>query len=107
MAQHVAYFVKCYNIPFELVDNTDQTGIHLMPTKGTKTWEEKGTKSVAVVGQENKRQVNVVVSSSSAGWYSSLPSDFTRTTKKSLLPMNEGRRLCENAVWDITNLNNH
>jgi hypothetical protein len=107
MAQRVAYLVKYYNIPFELVVNTDQTGIHLMPTGGTKTWEEKRAKSVAVVGQEDKRQVTVAVSSSSAGDILPFQVIFTRTTKKSLPPMNKGRRLCENAGWDITNLSNH
>jgi hypothetical protein len=41
MAQRVAYLVKCYNVPQELVVNTDQTGIHLMPT-GDKDMGRKG-----------------------------------------------------------------
>jgi hypothetical protein len=97
MAQHVAYLVKCYNIPFELVINTDQTGLHLMPKWGTKTWEEKGTKSVAIIGQGDKRQVTVAVSSSSAGDILPFQVIFTRTTRKSLPLMNKGRKLCENA----------
>jgi hypothetical protein len=63
----VAYLVKFYNIPFELVVNTDKTKIRLMPMGGTNTWEEKGTKRVALVGQKDKRQVVVAVSSSLAG----------------------------------------
>jgi hypothetical protein len=67
MTQRIAYLVKCYNVPCELVVNTDQTGIHLVPTGGTKTWEEKGSKHVAVIGIEDKRQVTVAVSSSLSG----------------------------------------
>jgi hypothetical protein len=65
LAQRVAYLVKCYNMPLELVINTDQIGIHFMPTWGTKTEEEKGAKSVVVVGQEDKRRVAIAILSSS------------------------------------------
>ena len=65
MAQHVAYLVKCYKVPHALVVNTDQMGMHLMPTGGTRTWEEKETKSLLVVRVEDKRQVIVAASSSS------------------------------------------
>ena len=41
MAQRCAYLVKVHNIPKELVVNSDQTGIHLVPTGGSKTWETK------------------------------------------------------------------
>ena len=37
MAQRCAYLVKVHNIPKELVVNSDQTGIHLVPTGGSKT----------------------------------------------------------------------
>ena len=64
MAQRIAYLVKCYNVPCELVVNTDQTRIHLVPTSGTETWKKKGSKHVAVIEIEDKRQVTVTVSSS-------------------------------------------
>jgi hypothetical protein len=53
MAQRVAYLVKCYNIPRELVVNIDQTRIHLFPIR--KTWEERNSKNVAMIGQEKKK----------------------------------------------------
>jgi hypothetical protein len=56
MAQRCAYLVKMYNIPPELVVNTDQTGIHLVPTGGAKTWETKGSRHVLVHGVDDKRQ---------------------------------------------------
>jgi hypothetical protein len=41
MTQRIAYLVKCYNIPCELVVNINQTRVHLVPTGGTRTWEVK------------------------------------------------------------------
>jgi hypothetical protein len=107
MAQCVAYLVKCYNMPLELVVDTDQIGIHLMLARGTRTWEEKGSKSVIVVGQEDKRQVIEVVSSSSTWHILPFQVIFTRITKKCLPPMNTGQKLCKNVGWHITNSSNH
>jgi hypothetical protein len=55
MSQRVAYLVKAHSIPPELVVNTDQTGIHLVPTGGAHTWALKGSKHVLVHGIEDKR----------------------------------------------------
>jgi hypothetical protein len=41
MAERCAYLVKIHNIPEELVVNTDQTGVHLVPTGGARIWEKK------------------------------------------------------------------
>jgi hypothetical protein len=40
----------------------DQTGIHLIPTGGARTWAEKGSKHVLIHGQEDKRQITMYVS---------------------------------------------
>ena len=37
MVQRVAYLVKAHSLPPQLVINTDQTGIHLVPTGRTYT----------------------------------------------------------------------
>jgi hypothetical protein len=63
MAQQVAHLVTLYNIAPQLVINTVETGLHVVPSGGEKTWERKGSKHVKVLGQEDKRQVTVVVSS--------------------------------------------
>jgi hypothetical protein len=67
MAHMVAYLVKAYNIPTCLVINTDQTRIHLVPTRGDRMWETKGTKHIQVLGIEDKKQITTIVSSSTNG----------------------------------------
>ena len=67
MTQRFAYLVKVHNIPKELVVNTDQTCIYLVPTRGSRTWETKGAKHIKVHRIEDKRQVTVTVSSTANG----------------------------------------
>ena len=40
MLQRVAYLSKLHDIPPSLVVNSNQIGIHLVPTRGAKTWEK-------------------------------------------------------------------
>jgi hypothetical protein len=57
MAQWCDYMVMAHNIPQDLVLNTNQIGIHIVPTCGDKSWETKGFQHVKVHGIENKRQI--------------------------------------------------
>ena len=107
MAQWIAYLVKCYNVTCELVVNTYQTKIHLVSEGGTKTWEEKGSKHVVVIGIEDKRQVTIVVTSSLSGNILHFQVIFTGTTSRSLPPMNLGRKTCEEIGWHIIYTSNH
>jgi hypothetical protein len=107
MVQRMAYLSKLHDIPPSLVVNSDHTGIHLVPTGGSKTWETKGSKQVTVHGKEDKRQVTAVVSSTSDGVLLPLQVVFTGTTFRSLPVLNEGRRHCEALGWDLTTSNNH
>jgi hypothetical protein len=107
MTQQIAYLVKSYSIPESMVVDTDQTGIHLVPTGGAYTWDEKGTKHVKVHGMEDKRQITVAVSSSAAGTLLPFQVIFTGTTSRTLPPSNLGRRECEGAGWDLTFSSNH
>jgi hypothetical protein len=95
MAQRCAYLVKVHNIPKELVVNSDQTGIHLVPTGGSRTWETKGAKHVKVHGAEDKRQITVTVSSAADGRCLSFQVIFQGTTTKSLPKLEGGREECE------------
>ncbi|KAF7371625.1 DDE superfamily endonuclease [Mycena venus] len=61
-----AMAVRDHAIPAELCVNTDQTQI--VYQQGTKTtWDEKGAKQVATVGQEEKRAFTLVPSISRSG----------------------------------------
>ena len=107
MAHRTAYLVKAHSIPPELVVNTDQTGIHLVPTGGTRTWAEKGSKHVQVLGMEDKRQITATLSSSATGQLLPLQIVFTGSTERSLPPRNAGRLMCEEAGWHLTFSANH
>ncbi|KAJ7149282.1 hypothetical protein C8R43DRAFT_836135, partial [Mycena crocata] len=56
-----AWIIRDHNIPPSMRVNTDQT--QLVYQQGTKTtWNERGAKQVAVVGQEEKRALTLVPS---------------------------------------------
>ena len=107
MAQRCAYLVKVHNIPMELVVNSDQTGIHLVPTGGSRTWETKGSKHVKVHGAEDKRQITVAVSSAANGHCLPFQVIFQGATTKSLPKQLAGRAECEQSGWNITYSHNH
>jgi len=67
MAHQVVYLVKMYNIPPCLVVNTNQIGVHLVPTGRDRTWERKGAKHIQVLWIKDKRKIIIVVSSSTNG----------------------------------------
>jgi hypothetical protein len=66
MAKRIACNVQIHKVPIFLVVNVDQTGVHLCPSD-RHTYAEEGSKSVAVVGAEDKRQITVCVASSMDG----------------------------------------
>jgi hypothetical protein len=107
MSQKVVYLVKAHSIPSALVVNTDQTGIHLVPTGGAHTWALKGSKHVLVHGIEDKRQITVSLSSTAAGNFLPFQVVFIGLTQISLPPRNSGRIGCEEEGWHLTSSNNH
>ena len=107
MAQRCAYLIEVHNISQELVVNTDQTGIHLVPTGGARTWETKGSKHVNVHGIEDKRQITVAVSSSATRHVLPFQVIFQGFTPWSLPPLNDGRHECINNGWHLTFSSNH
>lgn len=48
-AQRYVYLVSVHNILLELVMKTDQTGIHLVPSSGCRTWEIKDAKKISYI----------------------------------------------------------
>jgi hypothetical protein len=97
MAQRCAYLVSVHNIPSELIVNIDQTGIHLVPTCGSRTWETKGAKHIRIQGQDDKRKITVVVSSAASGKCLPFQAIFQGTTIRSLPKLEGGRLNCEHA----------
>jgi hypothetical protein len=69
MVDHVSYLARAYNIPPRLVVNSDQTRIHLVPITKECMWKNKDNKHVHVLGVENKKQIIIVISSSTNGIY--------------------------------------
>jgi hypothetical protein len=107
MAQRCACLVKIHSIPQSLVVNIDQTGIHLVPTGGSRTWEEKNSKFVRVHGVDDKRQITEAASSAANGQVLPFQVIFQDLTSRILPPMNQGRQTCEDAGWHLTFSSNH
>jgi hypothetical protein len=107
MAQRCAYLVKIHNIPKSLVVNTDQIGIHLIPTGGARTWEEKNSKYIKVHGVDDKRQITVVASSAANGHVYHSKQSFKVLLQGVCPPMNDGRLSCEDVGWHLTFSSNH
>ena len=53
----LAFLVRRHDIPPALVVNFDQTGIHLVPTAGGRTYAPTGKKEICLIGQDDKRQM--------------------------------------------------
>lgn len=66
MAKRIAYFMQIYSVHPSLVVNMDQTGVHLAPAD-IRTYAERGSKHVAVIGAEDKRQITACIASSLDG----------------------------------------
>jgi hypothetical protein len=67
MAKRIAALISMHdNIHKALIVNLDQTGVELVPASNT-TYDKKGKKSIAIVGQDDKRQITAVVASSPIG----------------------------------------
>ncbi len=103
----IAYLAKLYLIPPHLVVNTNQTRIHFVPIIGERTWENKGSKHIQVLGVEDKRQVTLVLSFVANGNLFPRQVVFTSTTHRCLPPSNEGKIKCINIGWDFTLSENH
>ncbi|KAF9507547.1 hypothetical protein BS47DRAFT_1373856 [Hydnum rufescens UP504] len=63
---HIAYNIKLFTIPPELVINADQTRVCLIPA-GDKTWAPTGSKQVTTMAKEEKQQFSLMVATSAAG----------------------------------------
>ena len=82
MTLKIAYLVKLYNIPLSLVVNTDQTNINLVPLARDRTWKNKGSNDVGVIGGDDKRAITACVSSAAGGSLLPFQVIFLGTTKR-------------------------
>ena len=64
--QRVKSEVETWNIPLAFIINWDQTGSRLVPVSQW-TMERKGATQVAFIGQEDKREVIVLMSITASG----------------------------------------
>jgi hypothetical protein len=79
MAYKVVYLIKAYNILATLVINTDQIDVHIVPTRGERTWEMKWKKKNHVLRIEvQKKNYNCSI----IGNLLPLQIIFTRSTIK-------------------------
>lgn len=86
MAKRIAVHMELDQVHPSLVINFDQTAVQLVPIKHN-TYEVKGTKDIAMIGADDKRQITVVVASSLDGDLLPLQLVFQGKTSKSLPAM--------------------
>lgn len=93
MAMRMAYVIVHFDILASLVLNADQTGVVYI-SMGSKTWAEKGTKQVQIIGKDEKQQFTLMPTLTAAG--KALPSQaiFSGKTFQSL-PSAESRKASE------------
>ena len=93
--------VMMEEIPFDLILNWDQTGLHVVPGS-TWTMEEKGCKRVEIIGMDDKRQITAVICGSPTGNLLPFQLIYSGTTK-ACLPKYDGIP----SDWHITCTSNH
>ena len=103
----IAYLVKVYDILLYLVINSDQTGIHLVPSAGGRTWDVKGVKDVKILGLEDKRQITCVVSSNASGELLPPQLIFIGTTNRCLPKYIVAKIKCLEEGWHLTFSTDH
>jgi hypothetical protein len=55
MAYRAAFEVLTHGVPAELMVNMDQTAMHLVPSGGSRTYDKRGKKEIAMTEVEDKR----------------------------------------------------
>ena len=96
----IKVIVEMEGIPFDLVINWDQTGIHYVPV-GSWTMEKEGSKRVEIVAVDDKRQITAVFAGSLTGDFLPPQLIYKGTTKRCLPGVNFP------ADWHITHSHNH
>jgi hypothetical protein len=106
LVHRVAFAVDLYNIPPELVLNSDQTAVWLVPTNQARTFAPKGAREVAVLGVDDKRNVTCMPTLSASGDVLPAQTIWGGKTKKSQ-PTETAQARARKAGWDITQTVTH
>ena len=93
ITQMCAYLIKVPTY-MNILLLSDQISIHLVPTRGARTWNIKGIKQISVSRLEDKRQVTVVVSFAVTSEVSPFQVVFQEFTSQSSPPLNDSRQEC-------------
>ncbi len=105
MAYRIAALVKTYDIPEELVINSNQTGLHIRPSTD-QTYDVKGVKDVKSLGKDNKRQITCTVSSATSG--DLLPFQLIFQGKTTVVVLKDlGAVAARVKGWHLTMSSNH
>jgi hypothetical protein len=105
MAYSIAALVKTYDIPEELVINSDQTALHIRPSTD-QTYDVKGVKDVKNLGKDDKRQITCTVSSAASG--DLLPLQLIFQGKTTAVVPKDPRAVAARAKgWHLTMSSNH
>ncbi len=107
MAYRAAFEVLTHGVPAELMVNMDQTAMHLVPSGGSRTYDKRGKKEIAVTGVEDKRQITICVSSAADG--TTLPPQliFQGKSSRSLPSGPTVRELHHGEGWRFKYTQNH
>ncbi len=105
MAYRIVALVKTYDIPEELVINSDQTVLHIRPSTD-QTYDVKGVKDVKNLGKDDKRQITCTVSSVASGDLLPLQLIFQGKTI-AVIPKDLGAVAARAKGWHLTMSSNH
>ena len=106
MIMRASILIDVHKIKPEMFINFDQTGVHLVPNGGERTYETKGSTQVDIAGSDDKRQITVLVTSTAAGELLPLQIIFTGSTSASLPSVAASKSAIE-AGFHLTNTKNH
>ncbi|KAL2611694.1 hypothetical protein R1flu_023386 [Riccia fluitans] len=106
MISCLAYLVFAYGIPMELVINSEETGVQLLPAGNLHSFRLKGCREVSIQGQGDKRMITVMVLSNAEG--EMLPGQviFEGSTSRSHPHCSEARALTSRG-WNLTQSESH
>jgi hypothetical protein len=105
MAYRIAALVKTYDIPKELVINSDQTALHIRPSTD-QTYDVKGVKDVKSLGKDDKRQITCTIRSAASG--DLLPLQLIFQGKTIVVVPKDPRAVAARAKgWHLTMSSNH